>query len=84
MNTTSLAETIKYITTLTEGNSTTTCSINDFITRLKNKDPTYEFTGDQQTKCNLYFDVPSPNIICNLFDKSLAVNGFPSLFVTIK
>lgn len=57
MNTTSLAETIKYITALTEGNSTTTCSVNDFINRLKHKDPTYEFTGDQQTKCKLFSDV---------------------------
>ena len=48
---------IKYITNLNEGNNTQSLCVNDFINRLKNKRPTYEFTGDQQTKCKLYFDV---------------------------
>jgi hypothetical protein len=49
--------TIKYITNLNDGNSFKTLSKIDFINRLNNSLPTYEFTGDNDTKIKLYFDI---------------------------
>jgi hypothetical protein len=50
---------IKYITNLKDGNSFKTLSKTEFINRLDNSLPTYEFTGDNDTKCKLYFDIDS-------------------------
>ena len=50
---------IKYITNLKEGNAFKTLSKSDFIARLNNSLPTYEFTGNNDTKCKLYFDIDS-------------------------
>jgi hypothetical protein len=50
---------IKYITNLKDGNSFQSLPKNEFIARLNNSLPTYEFTGNNDTKCKLYFDIDS-------------------------
>lgn len=48
---------VSYITDLLEGNNFKTLSKNDFVTRLKNKRPTYENTGLENNICKMYFDI---------------------------
>ena len=48
---------IKFIESLNCGNKFSTISKNDFINRVNTHLPTYEFTGESDTKVKLYFDI---------------------------